>query len=378
MANYNDIAELGRNAESAAVNFGNMAAAISKSVAETAQSIAGIGTAINSFVNKIIDGINIATAAIATFASSVVTGISAVSQVLPTAGAAIMMFAVSLSGLLGYIPELALFIASMSIFSLIGDGLLAAGQGILFVGQGMALMSANIPILVEGLTLLIEQFAAIGEYIIALIGIVLVSAAMYVLAAAMQKINDQIVPLNKSFEQLKAIASAGFIAGIGVLLVFVLGLSASLSKTADGIDKVTAAMKKQSAQLAVLNPLLAAQAVLKEPISGAITVALAIASAALVSALMPAMATGGVVDSPTIALVGEGRYPEAVVPLGDSPQFTNMKSDIASTVAEFISGMQQSNNAQIGDIVINIDGREFARAQFNNFKSEAQRRGVKW
>ena len=33
-----------------------------------------------------------------------------------------------------------------------------------------------------------------------------------------------------------------------------------------------------------------------------------------------AMASGGVVTSPTRALIGEGRYDEAVVPLGNSPQ----------------------------------------------------------
>lgn len=41
------------------------------------------------------------------------------------------------------------------------------------------------------------------------------------------------------------------------------------------------------------------------------------------------LATGGVVDSPTNALIGEGRYSEAVVPLDDSPQMNDLIQKIA-------------------------------------------------
>lgn len=47
---------------------------------------------------------------------------------------------------------------------------------------------------------------------------------------------------------------------------------------------------------------------------------------------IPAMATGGVVTSPTYALVGEGNYDEAVIPLGDSPQMTELVQRIADAV----------------------------------------------
>lgn len=47
---------------------------------------------------------------------------------------------------------------------------------------------------------------------------------------------------------------------------------------------------------------------------------------------VPALATGGVVTSPTQALIGEGRYDEAVIPLGNSPQMRELVSEIADAV----------------------------------------------
>lgn len=44
------------------------------------------------------------------------------------------------------------------------------------------------------------------------------------------------------------------------------------------------------------------------------------------------MATGGVVTSPTYALIGEGRYDEAVIPLGNSPQMADLVQKIADAV----------------------------------------------
>lgn len=45
-----------------------------------------------------------------------------------------------------------------------------------------------------------------------------------------------------------------------------------------------------------------------------------------------AMASGGVVKSPTNALIGEGRYDEAVVPLGNSPQMRQFADSVAERV----------------------------------------------
>ena len=47
---------------------------------------------------------------------------------------------------------------------------------------------------------------------------------------------------------------------------------------------------------------------------------------------IPLMAKGGVVDSPTMAMIGEGQYDEAVVPLGNSPQMQDLVQQIADAV----------------------------------------------
>lgn len=77
---------------------------------------------------------------------------------------------------------------------------------------------------------------------------------------------------------------------------------------------------------------------------------------------IPAMAAGGIITAPTYALVGEGRYPEAVLPLGDSPQFTEMKAEIARAVVQGLAYAGQYDANKPIEVVVNIDSREIARA----------------
>jgi len=80
---------------------------------------------------------------------------------------------------------------------------------------------------------------------------------------------------------------------------------------------------------------------------------------------IPKCATGAVISAPTMALVGEGRYPEAVVPLGSSPQFASMKEDIANAVLGGMSamgGVARGGNNRPLTIELNIDGKQFAEA----------------
>ena len=69
---------------------------------------------------------------------------------------------------------------------------------------------------------------------------------------------------------------------------------------------------------------------------------------------LPAMAHGGVVSGPTVAMVGEGRYPEAVMPLGNSPEFADMKQDITNAVLAGLS-MQGGRSNQPINITVNVD-----------------------
>lgn len=64
------------------------------------------------------------------------------------------------------------------------------------------------------------------------------------------------------------------------------------------------------------------------------------------------MATGGVVTSPTYALIGEGRYPEAVMPLGGSPQM----QDLIQQIADAVSNKPDTSNTPI-QVTMTLDGR---------------------
>ena len=61
------------------------------------------------------------------------------------------------------------------------------------------------------------------------------------------------------------------------------------------------------------------------------------------------MATGGVVTSPTYALIGEGRYNEAVIPLDDSPQMQDLIQKIADAVDKDKPDTPVNVSVYIGD-----------------------------
>lgn len=89
------------------------------------------------------------------------------------------------------------------------------------------------------------------------------------------------------------------------------------------------------------------------------------------------LATGGVVTKPTFAMIGEGKYNEAVVPLGNSPQFESMKESIAERVIE----KQGVSNTNVNDlpgkpIILSIDGRTLGRAQMNTMSKIRRQVGV--
>ena len=90
---------------------------------------------------------------------------------------------------------------------------------------------------------------------------------------------------------------------------------------------------------------------------------------------VPQMANGGVVKGPTFALVGEGAYNEAVVPLGNSPQFESMKESIAERVIER-SGGGAIQDLPARPIVLSINGRELGRAQINDISQIRRQVGV--
>lgn len=64
---------------------------------------------------------------------------------------------------------------------------------------------------------------------------------------------------------------------------------------------------------------------------------------------IPRLATGGVITSPTQALIGEGLYDEAVIPLGNSPQLEQMLSRFADVVAAQPGGGETVVKVYIGE-----------------------------
>lgn len=88
------------------------------------------------------------------------------------------------------------------------------------------------------------------------------------------------------------------------------------------------------------------------------------------------LASGGVVTGPTFALIGEGKYNEAVVPLGNSPQFQSMKEGIAGEVINRIySPSNSSNNNR--PIILNINGKELARTILPDLQQAVPQTGVR-
>ena len=75
---------------------------------------------------------------------------------------------------------------------------------------------------------------------------------------------------------------------------------------------------------------------------------------------IPALATGGVIQSPTMALMGEGRYDEAILPLEDSPQMEHLVQRIADAVDKQNPGDEDDKTIVVK---VYLDGQEITSSQ---------------
>ena len=75
---------------------------------------------------------------------------------------------------------------------------------------------------------------------------------------------------------------------------------------------------------------------------------------------IPKLASGAIATGPTFAEIGEGKFDEAVIPLGQSPQFIKMKQDIADAVNRNGAGNQPM------EVYMIVDGDTFARVSVKN------------
>ena len=86
----------------------------------------------------------------------------------------------------------------------------------------------------------------------------------------------------------------------------------------------------------------------------------------------PKFATGGVVNQPTFGLMGE--YPNASSnPEIISPQ-SIMRDTMKQAFAEILPQMAQQGNNQ-GDIILNVNGRDLAKATYEDYQKEGSRLG---
>lgn len=90
---------------------------------------------------------------------------------------------------------------------------------------------------------------------------------------------------------------------------------------------------------------------------------------------LPRLARGGIVDSPTIAMIGEAGK-EAVVPLENTGFIQTLGRVVSSAVVNAMAGVSpQGGFFGDGDIVIQIAGHEFGRVAIQEINKEHERAG---
>lgn len=91
---------------------------------------------------------------------------------------------------------------------------------------------------------------------------------------------------------------------------------------------------------------------------------------------IPYLARGGIIDQPTLAMIGE-RGREAVMPLENNTGWiTDLANQIGMVVAAN-SAMSMARQSSVGGTVnLYLDGRKFAEATIDDFSSVANRRGI--
>ena len=89
---------------------------------------------------------------------------------------------------------------------------------------------------------------------------------------------------------------------------------------------------------------------------------------------IPKLAKGGIVDAPTIAMVGEAGQ-EAVMPLENN---TGWITDLAAKVADRmpVSGGNSNDNSMSGDLILQIDGSIIGKVALNQLRKMQRQGGI--
>ena len=90
---------------------------------------------------------------------------------------------------------------------------------------------------------------------------------------------------------------------------------------------------------------------------------------------LPRLARGGIVDSPTVAMIGEAGK-EVVMPLENTGFLQTMGRIVGGAVVNAMAGVgPQGGFSGDGDIVIQIGGHEFGRVAIQEINREQERAG---
>lgn len=89
---------------------------------------------------------------------------------------------------------------------------------------------------------------------------------------------------------------------------------------------------------------------------------------------IPYLARGGVIESPTVAMIGEAGK-EAVMPLENNTGWMNVLAGKLANLMPY-QGAQPTQNVANGDIIIQIGDREFGRFAINEINKEQERAGM--
>ena len=170
--------------------------------------------------------------------------------------------------------------------------------------------------------------------------------------------------------------------GIGAVTLAVKLFTASKNKQAIASAKATTATMTETATSKVHTTALYAQTTAQTALNAAKMIGMGLiggivgslvttAITASMTADVPKMAHGGVVTAPALAEIGEGRYHEAVIPLGDSREFSDMKKDIAREVARRVGG----DGVKEIHTTIEVDGNVLAKSTAENVSTRNDKRG---
>jgi len=91
---------------------------------------------------------------------------------------------------------------------------------------------------------------------------------------------------------------------------------------------------------------------------------------------IPKLARGGIVDQPTLAMIGE-RGKEAVVPLENTSFIDKLASALANVLMMALNTGNTQQSSSISDAIVNIDGTELARILIPKVDNELRRMGYR-